>query len=83
MAATKRGRAWALGAVLALVVMTADLQAQEGDAARGRALFDECAACHSLGADAEPDALGPPLGGILGRRAGGQETQGQHHAQRR
>ena len=39
------------------------------DAKRGQKLFDECAACHSPDRDAK-DTVGPPLHGVLGRKAG-------------
>ncbi|MGG5811947.1 c-type cytochrome [Falsiroseomonas sp. CW058] len=42
--------------------------AQAGDAARGRELYAQCQACHSL--DGE-NGVGPTLKGVLGRRAGG------------
>ncbi|SHI65342.1 c-type cytochrome [Wenxinia saemankumensis] len=37
----------------------------------GEAVFRRCAACHMVGAGAEP-RVGPALNGILGRRAGTQ-----------
>ena len=40
----------------------------EGDAARGEALFKECAACHKLAAGA--NEVGPSLHGIFSRKAG-------------
>ena len=54
----------ALAAVAALVVPAA-----AADAEHGRQLFVACAACHSD----RPDALGPNLKGVLGRKAGGRE----------
>ena len=39
----------------------------EGDAARGEARFQDCAACHKLEAGA--NGVGPSLHGIIGRRA--------------
>jgi cytochrome c len=38
------------------------------DAARGRQLFEQCAACHKV--QAESDTDGPTLVGVLGRRSG-------------
>jgi cytochrome c len=40
----------------------------EGDAARGEAKFQECAACHKL--EAGVNNVGPSLHGIVGRKAG-------------
>ena len=40
----------------------------EGDAKRGEARFQECAACHKLGAGA--NEVGPSLHGIFSRKAG-------------
>jgi len=54
----------ALGAVAALV-----LPASAADVEHGRQLFVACAACHSE----RPDALGPSLKGVLGRKAGARE----------
>src|SRR5256885_1443106 len=41
----------------------------------GKALFDECAACHSVGTDAKPagDDVGPNLHGVFGRKAGSRD----------
>lgn len=40
----------------------------EGDAAKGEAKFQECAACHKLEAGA--NTIGPSLHGVIGRQAG-------------
>jgi cytochrome c len=40
----------------------------EGDAARGEAQFQECAACHKL--EAGTNEVGPSLHGIFSRKAG-------------
>ncbi|MBO1076090.1 c-type cytochrome [Roseomonas marmotae] len=47
-------------------------QAQEGDAARGRTLFQrQCQACHQV---AQPrNGVGPTLQGVMGRAAAGVE----------
>lgn len=39
------------------------------DANRGQKLYEECAACHSPDR-AATDTIGPPLHGVLGRKAG-------------
>jgi len=54
----------ALAAVAWLAVPAA-----AADAEHGRQLFVACAACHSD----RPDALGPSLKGVLGRKAGARE----------
>jgi nitrite reductase (NO-forming) len=48
----------------------AGAMAPDGDPAAGRQVFRKCQACHSL----EPgkNILGPSLGGIIGRKAGGE-----------
>jgi cytochrome c len=43
--------------------------ASAADAEHGRQLFVACAACHSD----RPDALGPSLKGVVGRKAGARE----------
>jgi cytochrome c len=40
-----------------------------GDAQAGRAAFAKCASCHQVGPSAR-SGFGPPLSGIIGRRAG-------------
>jgi cytochrome c len=54
----------AFGAVAALA-----MPAAAADAEHGRQLFVACAACHGD----RPDALGPSLKGVVGRKAGGRE----------
>jgi cytochrome c len=60
-----------LGLLLAAAMMAAaggaPGTAQAGDAARGRELYAQCQACHSL--DGE-NGVGPTLKGVVGRRAG-------------
>lgn len=36
----------------------------------GERAFQRCAACHALSGSASGDYAGPPLGGVVGRRAG-------------
>jgi cytochrome c len=52
-----------LGAVALATASTAVIAA---DAEHGKALYVACAACHSE----KPDALGPSLKGVLGRKSG-------------
>jgi cytochrome c len=59
-----------LSLVLALAVVAAlAVPAAAADAEHGRQLFIACAACHSD----RPDALGPSLKGVVGRKAGARE----------
>lgn len=53
-------------AVVAFVFLSGTLSAQEiiGDAANGKALFNQCAACHKL----DKKAIGPALGDVTQRR---------------
>ena len=52
-----------LGGALAVTSAQAD-----GDAARGKKIFEECAACHSLEKGA--NGVGPTLHGVFERKAG-------------
>lgn len=55
--------------LLAAVPAHAEQDAVEiGDSDRGAALFDDCSACHQVGAGAQ-DGIGPHLNGIFGRKA--------------
>ena len=46
--------------------------AEQGDATRGQQLYAiQCAGCHAL--DPSPQRMGPPLGGVVGRKAGSVE----------
>ncbi|MDQ1077897.1 cytochrome c family protein [Pseudoroseomonas cervicalis] len=60
------------GALAAGLFSTTPARAEEGDAARGRTLFQrQCQACHQL---AQPrNGVGPHLQGVIGRSAGGLE----------
>ncbi len=53
----------ALGAVPVLLGSNA---AQAADAEHGKVVFQTCAACHSE----KPDAIGPSLRGVYGRKSG-------------
>jgi len=58
------------GVVVALLVVAAQ-PVHGADPDNGKKLFDQCAACHSLG---EPgDFEGPLLKGVFGRKAGSLE----------
>jgi len=54
----------AICAALANVVMA--MPAMAADAAHGKVVFQTCAACHSD----KPDAIGPSLKGVYGRKSG-------------
>jgi cytochrome c len=53
-------------ATTAAVLFGAASAAAAADAARGKQLFATCAACHSD----KPDAIGPTLRGVYGRKSG-------------
>ena len=53
-----------IAAALALTLTTT--AAGAADAAHGKIVFQTCAACHSE----KPDAIGPSLHGVYGRKAG-------------
>ncbi|MHB8268852.1 c-type cytochrome [Bradyrhizobium sp.] len=55
-------------AALFMTLLSAGVAHADGDAARGEAKFQDCAACHKLEADA--NNLGPSLHGIFERKAG-------------
>lgn len=54
----------ALGLILACAALAARAQGP-GDPVKGKALFEACAACHSLAAD--DNGSGPTLAGLFGR----------------
>ncbi len=58
---------FAVGLAVAAGGMTAPAWA-EGDAARGKKVFNKCKACHKLAAGKK--AIGPSLNGLFGRKAG-------------
>jgi cytochrome c len=62
-----RRRACLVGALLAVTVVTT--AAGAADAEHGKIVFQTCAACHSD----KPDAIGPSLRGVYGRKAGARE----------
>lgn len=52
---------------LGLATAQAGAAAPAGNAAKGKALFSTCAGCHDLTTTAK---IGPPLKGVVGRKAG-------------
>ncbi len=60
------GTAWLAAAV---TLASASSIAQAADVAHGKQVFATCAACHSD----KPDAIGPSLRGVYGRKSGSLE----------
>ncbi len=58
------------GAIVAFVVASTSL-IRAADAEKGKVVFEQCAACHSL--DGSGDFDGPTLKGVIGRKAGSLE----------
>ena len=58
--------------VLLLALIAAGPATAGGDAKRGKTIYAQCAACHTVD-PAAPKALGPHLKGIVGRKAGAVE----------
>lgn len=58
-------------AVLALTVVTAAPAFADGDAAKGKKVFNKCKACHSD--KPGKNMTGPSLFGVIGRKAGTAE----------
>ena len=70
------GRGWRLvvrGCCVAVLAFVAASRVLAGgaDPDKGKAVFDQCAACHSLGEAGDYD--GPMLKGVIGRKAGSLE----------
>jgi len=65
-----RGSGFAVGAS-AIVLVAVVTSARAADVDKGKALFEQCAACHSL--DGSGDYDGPSLKGVIGRKAGSLE----------
>jgi cytochrome c len=62
---------WLVVGGVAVLVMAAAPVARAADPEKGKAVFEQCAACHSL--DGTGDYDGPTLKGIIGRKAGSLE----------
>jgi cytochrome c len=63
---------WLVVSGCAVLVATAFTSHVRGaDVERGKAVFEQCAACHSL--DGTGDYDGPTLKGVIGRKAGSLE----------
>jgi cytochrome c2 len=61
------GLQWPTTAVVCCLTLVCAAGARAGDVEKGKALFEKCAACHSL--EAGHDDEGPNLAGIFGRKA--------------
>ena len=66
------------GAILGALLL-AGAPAYAADANHGKTLFTACAACHTE----KPDALGPSLKGIVGRKSGSLEDFRYSNAMKR
>ncbi|MDH3659153.1 MAG: cytochrome c family protein [Alphaproteobacteria bacterium] len=53
---------------LVVLALASHAALAEGDAAKGKKVFNKCKACHAI--DAEKNKVGPHLVGIFGRTAG-------------
>ena len=62
---TKKMGALTGAAGVAVLLAVATTPAAAADAAHGKAVFQTCAACHSD----KPDAIGPSLRGVYGRKS--------------
>jgi len=65
---TVRG-SWFVGGVLLAATFTVPVRGADVD--KGKAAFEQCAACHSIDGTGELD--GPSLKGVIGRKAGSLE----------
>lgn len=63
------GAALAMSALLAAGSVASAEDAAHGDAGKGKSVFNQCKACHAL----DKAVVGPPLGGVVGRKAGSVE----------
>src|SRR6202044_4112440 len=63
---TKKMGALTGAAGVAVLLAVATTPAAAADAAHGKLVFQTCAACHSD----KPDAIGPSLKGVYGRKSG-------------
>jgi cytochrome c len=69
----RRVRGWwfVVGGAAVLIAATFTAHVGAADVEKGKAIFEQCAACHSL--DGTGDYDGPTLKGIIGRKAGSLE----------
>jgi cytochrome c len=57
-----------VGAAVVAFVVASTALVRAADPEKGKAIFEQCAACHSLGEPGDYD--GPALKGVIGRKAG-------------
>jgi cytochrome c len=62
---------WFVVGGCAMLVATTTSHVRGADVEKGKAVFEQCAACHSL--DGTGDYDGPTLKGVIGRKAGSLE----------
>ena len=60
-----------VGGIVVAFVVASTLPVRAADPEKGKAVFEQCAACHSLGEPGDFD--GPSLKGVIGRKAGSLE----------
>jgi cytochrome c len=60
-----------VGAIVLILTLMSATFVGAADPEKGKAVFEQCAACHSL--DATGDYDGPTLNGVIGRKAGSLE----------
>lgn len=65
------GRTLSLLAATALFAMSTGAALADGDAKKGKRVYNKCKACHFL--DKKKNKIGPHLVGIMGRKAGSAE----------
>lgn len=64
---------WKTGSMIAAVVLLMGAPAKaEGDADKGKRVYNKCKACHMVGENAKK-RVGPPLNNIIGAKAGSQD----------
>lgn len=68
------------GSVVVFLLVSTPL-VRAADADKGKAVFEQCAACHSL--DGSGDFDGPTLKGVIGRKAGALDDYRYSAAMRR
>ena len=65
---------WLAGASMTLAALqNAAAQTPSGDPAKGKAVFEKCAACHTLEEAGKEPSDGPSLRGVFGRMAGSRD----------
>ena len=62
---------WFVACGVVVFVVASSALARAADPEKGKAVFEQCAACHSLGDPGDYD--GPTLNGVIGRKAGSLE----------